>query len=65
MYMDDRCISCWILFFWLYMVENSYSHPCIYYTCVLKSLNGQWTDTLVSNGNGLVQVNVYSAGTGD
>lgn len=32
---------------------------------VLKSLNGQWTDTVVSKGNGLVQVNVYSSGTGD
>lgn len=36
-----------------------------YYMYVLKSLNGQWTDTVVSKGNGLVQVNVYSAGTGD
>ena len=44
---NDRCISCWILFFWLYMVENSDSHPFIYYMYVLNSLNGQWTDTVV------------------
>ena len=59
-----------MFFLWLYVVETSDDHPFIdyYYMYVLKSLNGQWTDTVVSKGNGLVQVNqvnVYSAGTGD